>query len=150
MSRDGWKLIEPGATNRRRKREGVPPETWAKAHPRAARCELRILTEGVRERGGSRYLRRAELHDAGEDRVTDLGRVDWVDWDSSGDLLIARDGKLLRIVKQARDRFDVRAPARELIDLSPLTFEGRPSPPDARSWKGPRPRGVVLGARSSS
>ena len=149
MTRDGWRLVEPGAPARRGASARVsyaydPPETWAKPHPgRAAACELRLMTDGVHERDGAWYVRRAEIR-GGDRRAVELGRVDWVDWDANGDLLLARDGRLLRVRAPARGRFDAAAPPETIVDLSPLVFEERPPPPEARAWTGPRPRGVPV------
>ena len=32
------------------------------------------------------------INHASGDMVVDLGRIDWADWDSTGDLLVAKEG----------------------------------------------------------
>ena len=88
-------------------------------------CELL----GIGPSQGNWYRERYAIEFAKD--VVDLGVIDWADWDHSGDLLIARDGRLLRL-----GRKDLRAPerAKEIADLRPLKFEARESPPAARVW----------------
>jgi hypothetical protein len=63
-----------------------------------------------------------------------LGRLDWADWDSNGDLLFAREGRLYRLEPQRKDKtVDVRQP-HEVADLRGLTFENRRAPPDLTQW----------------
>ena len=81
------------------------------------------------------------LDDDGGDQCRDLGRLDWADWDRTGDCCSPLHGKLHRL---ARDSGWADAVPRVLIDLSGLTFEQRPPAPEATSWTGPRPRGPDL------
>ena len=67
-----------------------------------------------------------------DELLLDLGRVEWADWDRSGDLLFARDGVLSRL--RRKDGLDLDT-AREVIDLRDRKFEARVSPPQARTWR---------------
>lgn len=65
---------------------------------------------------------------------TRLGRLDWADWDSNGDLLFARDGRLYRIDPERKDgAVDVSEP-QEVADLRGYIFENRLAPPSATQW----------------
>src|SRR5690349_16650363 len=74
--------------------------------------------------------------------LTDLGRIDWADWQSSGDLLYTRNGKIFRDRMQSPR--DIVTTARQLVDLSTLRFEPREPVSDALQWSGPRPVGVPI------
>jgi hypothetical protein len=144
LQRDGWTLVQKRGQETQTSGGLVykfkQPEIWAKPCPSArVRRALRMCTHGVHERGGPWYVRSFELEGGPHDPLVDLGRADWADWDASGDLLLARDGKIHRV-----PRGSVAAPkpwtkARALIDLSPLTFEPREAPPEATRWLGPPP-----------
>jgi hypothetical protein len=143
MERDGWTLVQRPRAFRRDDRTRIAyrfdqPEIWEKPSPDTRRRRrLRLFTDGVNERDGSWYVRRAELA-AGRDLPgADLGRIDWVDWSAAGDLLLARAGKISRVRRAALDAPDPWSVARELVDLSSLVFEPREAPAEARRWTGP-------------
>jgi hypothetical protein len=150
MTRDGWTLVQEGrwgelAMSSRMWYEADPPETWVRGHPSSSvPVRLRMRTLGIGERQGPWYVTHYDLLDDAGAECRDLGRADWADWDSNGDLLFAQDGKLHRIVGGRGSSFDPGSRVRTLIDLSPLTFEAREPVPEAKSWSGPRPRGVRL------
>lgn len=60
----------------------------------------------------------------------DLGRCDWSDWDATGDLLLSRAGKLLRLKTSGGELSDPT----ELVDLSASKFEEVEAPVNAREW----------------
>lgn len=151
LPRDGWvlsgagkRVVERGRASVRLKLE--PPGVWSKLRPvNSVQWELRMRTLGFSPRNVPWTLADFELVDRRKetgDRVS-LGRADWADWCSSGDLLLARDGRIFRARMGSRD-FDPTADLRELIDLSSLRFEERQAPDAARTWTGPRPQGVRL------
>jgi hypothetical protein len=152
MRRDGWTLIQEGREVRGSAAGRVsyrfdPPELWAKGGPAArARWQLRMYTDGVHERQGPWYVTRFGLGDLAAGREIALGRADWADWAPSGDLLLARAGKILRIriPRRSLTAADVWAAARELVDLSSLAFEPREAPPEARRWIGPPPPAPLI------
>jgi hypothetical protein len=53
-------------------------------------------TTGFHEREGPWYVVEYDLIDMKTEQETQLGRLDWADWDSNGDLLFAREGRLYR------------------------------------------------------
>jgi hypothetical protein len=150
--RDGWHLAQEGNWGSHSRTAPVawtcePPETWLKNHPdRLVPVRLRMRTFGINERQGSWYVTHYDVLDESDRVCRDLGRTEWADWSSAGDLLFAQHGKLHRIVVGRRKRFALDRAARTLIDLSRLTFETRAPVPEAKKWTGPRPRGVPLKA----
>ena len=149
--RDGWELVQEGTWKERSRTERIwwrvdPPEIWAKAHPhKSVRVRLLRQTEGVHEKDGPWYVTSYRLAVDGGGPGRDLGRTDWADWSSRGDLLFARDGKLFRLAMKSRTAFDVNASPRELIDLTPMSFEAHEAPPTARKWSGSAPSGRAVG-----
>jgi hypothetical protein len=144
LQREGWSLVQTARAVTRSKKglsyKFEPPEIWAKPCPNArVRRVLRMCTDGIYERGGPWYVRRFELQGGPHDPLVDLGRADWGDWDASGDLLLARDGKIHRVPRASVAVPNPWTKARVLIDLSPLTFEPRQAPPEATRWIGPPP-----------
>ena len=145
--RDGWLCAEDGAWHAHSSTGRVAfaaatPETWIKPSPLQPRITLRARTLGIGERQGPWYVMDYDLLDAKGTFDRDLGRIDWADWDSTGDLLIAADGKLHRHAMQPDGSF--QGEPRVLVDLSDLRFEQRPPPTEATRWTGPSPRGVRL------
>lgn len=134
LVRDGWRLVSEGTEHLRADHFAYdPPEVLSKAAPRDPRWELVMRKLSVAKRGGPWY----ELEHALVDRETGaevlVPRADWADWDRTGDLLFARDGKLLRLTLTHESAVDPDA-ARELIDLTALEFERKRAPADALKW----------------
>jgi hypothetical protein len=152
MSRDGWVLMQEGHWVEDRSNAGTswtadPAETWHRVHPRRPQdCALQMRTHGIHELQGSWYVTSYELVNRAGQVVRDLGRADWADWDSSGDLLLARAGKMFRTTVGSDGSLDLYAAERELIDLSGLVFEAREPVPEATRWAGPPPRGTRIAA----
>jgi hypothetical protein len=148
--RDGWEFLQPGTWLEQRKNARLwfkcePPEIWAKPHPfRSVRRRLLRRTEGIKEMDGPWYSTSYRVDEAPDGDGYDIGRADWADWCSNGDLLFAKEGKVFRLAMTSRTRFDVTAPARELMDLSSLTFVQREAPVEAKTWLGRPPSGVSL------
>jgi hypothetical protein len=156
ISRDGWVVIQEAQWVRNDSDSGVswtsnPAEAWHRRHPhRPQQCALQMSTHGIGEFQSSWYVTSYELVDSKGRVVRDLGRADWADWDSSGDLLLARDGRLFRTTVAAEGNLNLYAAERELIDLSGLAFEEREPVPEAMQWAGPRPRGTRLQGPASA
>ncbi len=154
--RDGWKLVQKGTwlEQKRTARLWVkcdPPEIWSKPHPVRSR-QLRLLrqTEGIKEKDGPWYVTSYRLDEGDKGEGRDIGRADWADWSSDGDLLFATGGKLFRLALKSRGSFGVKASARELVDLTSLTFVSRKAPPEAKNWIGRAPAGVSVDSRGPS
>jgi len=150
--RDGWELVQQGTWLEQKGAARLwfkcdPPEIWWKPHPRRS-VRLRLLrqTEGIYEKDGPWYVTSYRLDEGDTGKGRDIGRADWADWSSDGDLLFATGGKLFRVAMKSRSRFDLNAAARELVDLTSLTFVPRDAPPEAKNWIGRGPAGVVVDA----
>jgi hypothetical protein len=143
MERDGWTRVQQPRSFQRNASARIEyqftqPEIWQKVSPDARRRRhLRLYTDGILERDGAWYIRRAELAAGRDQPRADLGRVDWIDWSPAGNLLLARAGKIHRVPRASLDAPDLWAVAHELVDLSSLVFEPRAAPAEARRWTGP-------------
>ncbi|WP_224368121.1 hypothetical protein [Hyalangium versicolor] len=93
---------------------------------------MRIL--GLHEREGPWYVMEYDLIDVKREEEVPLGRLDWADWDSNGDLLFAREGRLYRLEPQRKDKTVDVHHLHEVADLRGLTFENRRAPPGAAEW----------------
>ena len=150
LGRDGWKFVQSGTWTEQRENARLwfkcdPPEIWSKPHPiRSARCRLLMRTEGLNQKAGPWYVTSYKVERDDGAKAFDLGRADWADWSSTGDLLFAKDGRLFRISKTSRKAFEAVAPARQLVDLNSLKFEPREAPPEAKSWFGTTPAGTMV------
>jgi hypothetical protein len=141
LERDGWRRL-PGESEKRHPRGSVlswsfdPAITYRRARPkrRAADLELQMRITGFHEREGPWYVVEYDLLDMKLEQEIPLGRLDWADWDSNGDLLFARDGRLYRLEPQRKDgAVDVSSP-REVADLRGYVFENRRAPPAVTKW----------------
>jgi hypothetical protein len=103
------------------------------------RAPLRSIALG--REAGSWYVLEHRVLDAHGRVALDLGRSDWADWSRSGELLVAREGRLYRVVVDGKSG---PGTPEELIDLRDLKFEPSTVPPQATMWKGRSPRGQVL------
>lgn len=138
LERDGWKcVLYPTRTKDERGSnvwiEYDPPITWEKPSPVppiACRLQMRIL--GIKERDGPWYLADHVLVREG-DQPESLGRSDWADWASNGDLLFARSGCLYRLSRRG-GRLPALSESRLIADLSQNTFEQKEAPAWALEW----------------
>ena len=142
MMRDGWMLADEGSRGVYKIRAPVSweferPERWCK--PRG-RLILERRTLGIGERSGAWNVLDHRILDEAGDVVMDLGRSDWADWSRGDEVLLARDGRVGRIVitKQGPREFD------ELVDLRGLKFERMAPPPDATRWRGKEVKGTKI------
>lgn len=141
LQRDGWRLLHPGAEKRHASGEALfysfdPAITYRRVRPggRAPDFELQMRITGIHEREGAWYVVEYDLIDLKREQEVPLGRLDWADWDSQGDLLFAREGRLYRLEPQRRgNTVDVSQP-HEVVDLRDLTFENRKAPPGVTQW----------------
>ena len=112
LARDGWTLVQEGGVHKaggEYEWELDPPLIYEKRG-------LRMIVRGIGNTNGPWY---AIDHEVAGART--LPKTSWADWDDNGDLLWAQDGTLYRN-------------ERALVDLKPLTFAARESPPSARRW----------------
>ena len=134
LKRDGWQLTSaPGGLREERDR-GVlarwdPPQVWEKRHP-LGRSILRMThTEMTTTRAW--YVADYDLLDGSS--IERLGKIEWADWDRSGDLLFAMSGALYRL-RQDRGVFPPLEHAQVIADFSELSFERREPSVEAKCW----------------
>jgi hypothetical protein len=138
LQRDGWKLV---AQAQRTKDDygakvGIeydPPITWEKAHPLwPDRYSLRMSILGIKERDGDWYIvEHSLIGEKGE--LSKIGRSEWAEWSSEGDLLFAQSGCLYRL-RPSRRRFGPIEESEQLADFNDLAFESVKPTSAAQSW----------------
>lgn len=140
LIRDGWSLLQRGKHIEYKLGSPVwigfdPPEIWAKANPRkVSNYELREVTSGLHERDGSWYVTEHMIVDRSSEATISLGRTDWADWCSNGELLFAKDGRIYRLGFDEGGRLIPVEDAKMLIDLNERKFEPKEAPREAKSW----------------
>jgi hypothetical protein len=139
LIRDGWRWVDNGAATQMHTFGSSPWITFEPAiqyrravGPRKRPVTLEMSIEGLNERDGSWYVQTYRLVD-GEESIRDIGRADWADASPDGGLLLARDGRLLRLDIGAVDDW-ATAEFREVADLRDHRFERRTAPSEAVTW----------------
>jgi len=124
----GWTLQQQGGDGRAHTEEMrvvfSPPWQYTKPNPLDRSRVLRCDHLGMFEVNGPSRVKSYRLLEGKTD--TDLGRLDWADWDHSGALLFAHDGRLFR-KKFNGEQYEV-------ADLRKHTFRSIVSPREARMW----------------
>jgi hypothetical protein len=143
LERDGWTMVSGGRAVRRNAAQAWitfdPPVVWEKRHPLAPeQFVLRMEIHGLKESNGPWYVTDyAVLRDGTVTHA--IGRSDWADWDTSGDLLFSKQASLYRLGYAQRELAPI-IEARPLIDLGALAFTPREAPESMRRWPVPRTR----------
>jgi hypothetical protein len=132
MKRDGWELADAGTRGEHRRGQPyswkfINPVRWRKASEHLI-LERRLL--GIHEANGPWYAYEHRVLDKDGGVVLDLGKSDWADWSRSGELLVAREGRIHRGVPRAGSLREIE----ELIDLRSLRFEQVLPPSGATTW----------------
>jgi hypothetical protein len=134
LQRDGWSLLIAGKVIKQAFDGPVrykldPPETWSKPNPTAKTIDLRRMLTGIHERGGPWLVTEAAVIER-KLTVLHLGEIEWADWDTNGDLLYSRDGRLYR------RRLDQGSFHEEtcLLDLTGLRFRNLAPTVEAQTW----------------
>jgi hypothetical protein len=92
---------------------------------------LEMRTLGLWQVEGPTFVTEYQVLSATTDGlVFDLGRTDWADWDSNGDLLYARSGCIFRVPTQKIGSGEQV----QLIDLAGDTFEPLEAPAEFKRW----------------
>ena len=140
LKRDGWTLSQAGEHRENKFGSKVwfdfpQPRAYARVR---GRWRLETQRVGVHERDGPWYILHHRVTDLEGREVLSFGRSDWADWSRSGEILLARDGRLYRCKVDSRRGPDE---PEELMDLRSLRFEPVIAPPEAGAWSGRAPRG---------
>ena len=128
MVLSGWRFMQRHVW-RQGLSEFAEPEIMARPldHPRKPRFELRRWRTSFE-------IRRAEVHDLKTGAHRDIGPVDWVDADHTGDVLWSAGGCLYRLSGLARRGMDLDAEPERVADLNDMTFEATEAPKRALRW----------------
>jgi hypothetical protein len=130
MARDGWSLIQEGAYpfSLRRGWKTERPEIWERLSQDGATILRRRLDAICFEKLGGPYVESFWLIlDSGMEMP--LPRAQWADWDQSGRLIFARDGKLYSGALEG-----ARIVEHELVDLNSNTPTNVEPPEWATRW----------------
>jgi hypothetical protein len=127
LRRRGWIQAAQGNWNEYGIEKGyswkaIAPETWRRAHPTAP-LFLEFAIEAIHQENGPWYLIRYRLAEPSGTCVCDLGHLDWADWDTTGDLLLARDGAVFR-----GSSIEHPGSFREISDFAANKFENVEAP----------------------
>jgi len=138
LLRDGWRFLQDGTEHERKLGAPIwiewdPPIVWGKTIARHPDLELRMLIRGLHEKNGPWYVLEHTLARR-DGRVVTLGRTDWADFDHTGRLVFARDGRLYALSGAALARLEIDRAA-ELADFRDRRFVARASPKAAREWR---------------
>ena len=140
LLRGGWNLFQRGKHVKYNFDSKLwvgfnPPEIWTKANPKKNKgYELHEVTSGLHERDGSWYVTEHIIVDQRSDATISLGRTDWADWCSNGELLFAKDGRIYRLGFGKGGRLIPVEDAKLLIDLNNRKFEAKEAPVEAKTW----------------
>ncbi len=134
--RDGWRLVQEGGEHKHGRAaplwiEYDPPRVHARHHPRSKDIRLEVRLAGIKEAAGPWYVHDHAVVAHGR-QIEVYAHSDWADWDTNGDLLLARDGALWRASVDVRT--GVVGALTQLIDLNAETFSRVPPPPEATKW----------------
>jgi hypothetical protein len=138
LKRDGWTLISyPTKTKddfgAKVWVEFSPPLVWHKPHPVwPKRYSLEMSITGLKERDGPWYLTEHSVI-MGNRNIDRIGRSDWAEWSTSGDLLFAMSGCLYRVRCKNGTLADLESAAK-IADFSKMRFEKREAPEQMRCW----------------
>ena len=142
----GWVLVQEGSEGRWNEHDTMrlayeKPWIFHKQNPVFKTVTLQRQGLGMFERNGPRTIHDYKMVDEQRDAranlynpvETQLGQLDWADWDDDGSLLFSKDGCLYR--QSERDLFGKRDPTITLIaDLRAQEFENIPPSPRAQQW----------------
>jgi hypothetical protein len=99
---------------------------------RCGHWSLEMRMVGMIERNGSWHVLEHRIVDAAGETVVNLGRSDWADWSLSGEVLLARLGKLYRVPVDHKKKGPPEPI--EVADLRAMHFDAIESPREAHSW----------------
>ena len=138
-SEHGWALKSPGveaAPTSKLRHVFAPPRVHTKAHPTCANTYLERSTLGMFEVNGPRHIFSYRVIQSKRDAEppTELGRLDWADWDHDGSLLFAHRGCLFRQSLHAATRGAREEPAKLIADLRDQIFTNVVPSKEALVW----------------
>src|SRR5581483_8801778 len=129
LSRDGWTVAQAWEVEWHKRAfvfQTHVPEVRVRVHPRFAAHAIRL----TRRLDGLKYREFFEVDGPGAGLALPPGRLDWVDWDAGGRLIVLAQGAVYAAYVTA----DAISPLRPLIDLRGDRPESRAAPPHAHKW----------------
>jgi hypothetical protein len=135
LERDGWTRVS-GSGGPAHGDASVywrfdPPIVWSRRYPGHTALELRSILHGIKESQGRWYAQDHALLRKNEPVGPDLTRTEWADWDTNGDLLHAKAGRLFRT---RIGKGGIPLAPTLLADFRPLKFSAVKAPPEATQW----------------
>lgn len=142
LSRSGWTLVAQGQSGDYGNTPGyawelTTPEIIERASPAASTgLKLQRILRAIGERDGAWYVEDYAVVDHSGHVLRLFPRCSWADWDGTGHLLIAMDGRLYRLDGRvcALPVDDPLTGAILVADLRDMRFEPRAAPEWAREW----------------
>lgn len=141
LLRDGWIVTQAGRRHPYNSSAKIhetidPPLIYSKSAKHFNRSySLNMAILGYYEEGGVTQVAEYSVTNEAGSVVIDLGRVDWADWDSGGDLLFSEEGKIYRVRRDYGQPFvPEKGRAKLLIDLNHSKFEKVIAPTWAKEW----------------
>jgi hypothetical protein len=138
LLRNGWNVVAQGDDAKPdwnaqvvwRFKEPIVYEKTANGSQR-----LQMLIKGVNQKNDAWYWLDYNVLDEHGAVLFSLPRADWADWDGSGDLLFAKDGKLFRLKKDSLTlQSAVTGASKQIADLNALKFKAKSAPAEAIKW----------------
>lgn len=137
LVRDGWRIVQGGESHW----QGLDAPASFVLHPHAIdahaspdrRWDLVKTLTAVGERQGPWWVEEFAITKRKSGTTTALGRLDWADWDVTGELLFARQGRLFRFRPSVGG--DGLDGAKEIADLRETRAVVGPAPKRATEWR---------------
>lgn len=145
MIRDGWRCLATGKAERYGSSQEFAwklsePEIYERVSPNAPPgfegLALHRALRGVGQRDGAWYVEDFSVRTADGTLLRVIEGASWADWQANGDLLLALDGRIYRVVR--RDVGEVAVDplhgARLVVDLRGSKFTPTAAPAAALRW----------------
>lgn len=145
LTRDGWTCQSDGQSGRYGETKGYAwvlsaPEIYARPQPGGApgskAIVLRRLLNAIGQRDGPWYVEDHEVLAPDGEQLRIINACSWADWQTTGDLLFAIDGRLYRLPQRhtMEKTADPLANAQLVADLGSMTFAATAPPAWAKTW----------------
>ncbi|MBX9939102.1 MAG: hypothetical protein K2Y32_07610 [Candidatus Obscuribacterales bacterium] len=135
LLRDGWRTVDNQESLPEEKINALYhsnlPIIYKKTRPTNARnryegANLSMSICGIAEPNNPWYIVEYQVEGSGGAVIKKLGRLDWADWDSNGDLLFAKTGRIFR----SKDLIE----STELVDLRTNLYQEIAAESWAKQW----------------
>lgn len=141
MLRDGWQFIaagkrQSGGRGRVNFITMEEPEVYDRPSPLNEALVLRRSLHAIGQRNGPWNVEHFDVRSARGSTLRQIGECGWANWQSTGDLLFSRDGRLYRLPAACTPDApsDPMSGAVMIADLTDMRFESVIAPPSATQW----------------